>query len=240
MARRCTYIAAEQARLKRVARRVTGELYSFVHEGYCTHLSAHFDILSQDGRARHYRTPACEVVRTPTDRKPSASVCLHKCGQANQQQPQNRKLWWGSASLVQNRKKVSCGHRRHLASKRGMHALEKSQLYRIRIFVLGSQPAQNRKSQTSQSQITTTVVVSFQNRNSESQTESQNVSAPHQFVSCYLQNHNSKYITSPKMVSTPSLVFFGLFHITFPRYHQQPSLHPSTLLNTKSNHGLVN
>ena len=70
-----------------------------------------------------------------------------------------------------------------------------------------SQPAQNRKSQTSQSQITTTVVVSFQNRNSESQTESQNVSAPHQFVSCYLQNHNSKYITSPKMVSTPSLVF---------------------------------
>ena len=74
VARRCTYIAAEQARLKRVAWRVTGELYSFEHESYCTHLSAHFDILSQNGRARHYRTPACEVVRIPTDRKPSASV----------------------------------------------------------------------------------------------------------------------------------------------------------------------
>ena len=103
-----------------------------------------------------------------------------------------------------------------------------------------SQPAQNRKSQTSQSQITTTVAVSFQNRNSESQTESQNGSPPHQFVPCHLQNRNSKYINSPKMVSTPSLVFFGLFHITFPRYHQQPSLHPSTLLNTRLNHGLVN
>ena len=133
VARCCTYIAAEQARLKRVARRVP---VIFTR----THLSAHYDNLSQDGRARYYRTPAChEVVRTPTDRKPGASVCLHK---SDQQRPQNRKLWWGSASLVQNRKKVSCGHSMHLAS---MHALEKSQLDRIRIFVLGSQPAQNRK-----------------------------------------------------------------------------------------------
>ena len=172
MARCCTYIAAEQARLKLVARRVTGELYPFEPGSYSTHLSAHCNILSQNSRAHHYRTPACEVVRTPTDRKPSASVCLHKSGQANQQRPQNRKLWWGSASLVQNRKKVSCGHSMHPASKRGMHALEKSQLDKIRIFVLGSQPAQNRKTHTGQSQVITTVVVSFQNRNSKSQTES--------------------------------------------------------------------